>query len=88
MVFDNRLFGEVKPIQLKSFCSNFIANDLVNPDFARVAESFGVAASSDADGLETALNAAFSRNGPALARARGGEMPSPWDVIMMPRVRG
>ena len=90
VVFDNGLFGNVKLIQRESFGSRFIANELVNPDFAGVAESFGVAAyrASDADGLETALNAAFARNEPALVHVRCGEMPSPWDMILMPRVRG
>jgi acetolactate synthase-1/2/3 large subunit len=90
VVFDNGLYGNVKLIQRESFGSRFIANELANPDFAKVAESFGVAAyrARNAAELETALNSAFALGKPALVHAPCGEMPSPWDMILMPRVRG
>jgi acetolactate synthase I/II/III large subunit len=90
VVFDNGQFGNVKLLQKENFGGRHIAADLVNPDFGAVAEAFGVEAyrAADADGLERSLNAAFATNRPALVHVRCGEMPSPWDMILMPRVRG
>ncbi len=90
VVFDNGQFGNVKLLQKENFGGRHIAADLTNPDFARVAESFGVAAHrvADAPGLERALNEAFAADKPALVHVKCGEMPSPWDMILMPRVRG
>ena len=90
VVFDNGSFGNVKLIQKESFGGRFIGAELQNPDFARIAEGFNVAAfrADDAPGLERALNEAFALGKPALVHVRCGEMPSPWDMIRMPRVRG
>ena len=38
--------------------------------------------------LEAALRQAFALNAPALVHVPVGEMPSPWDMILLPRVRG
>ena len=40
------------------------------------------------DALEEALRKAFALNAPALVHVPVGEMPSPWDMILLPRVRG
>ena len=90
VVFDNGQFGNVKLLQKENFGGRHIAADLVNPDFAAVAENFGVAAHrvDDAAGLERALETAFAAGKPALVHVKCGEMPSPWDMILMPRVRG
>jgi acetolactate synthase-1/2/3 large subunit len=67
-----------------------IACDLHNPDFVAFAESFGAAglrATSPA-ALETALRQAFALNRPALIQVPCGPMPSPWDMILLPRQRG
>ncbi len=90
VVFDNGQFGNVKLLQRENFGGRHIAADLVNPDFGAVAENFGVEAYrvNDPPGLERALNLAFAANRPALVHVRCGEMPSPWDMIRMPQVRG
>jgi len=90
VVFDDRAFGNVKRIQAELFGGRIIAADLANPDFAALARSFGVAAFEAATPaeLEAALKAAFALNAPALVHVPCGEMPSPWDLIMMPRQRG
>ena len=63
---------------------------LAHPDFARLADSFGIASfkASDATQLEAALHKAFALNAPALVWVPHGDVPSPWDLIMMPKVRG
>ena len=44
VVFDNGLFGNVRLLQETLYGNRTIASDLVNPDFVKLAESFGVAA--------------------------------------------
>ena len=90
VVFDDGHFGNVRRIQQTRWGGREIANDLVNPDFVRFAESFGVPAfqATDPAGLEAALHLAFALNGPALVHVPVGEMPSIWDLIMMPPARG
>jgi len=90
VVFDDGAFGNVRRIQADRYGNRLIACDLANPDFARLAESFGVAGlrARDADELESRLREALARNEPALIHVPVGEMPSPWDMILLPRVRG
>jgi acetolactate synthase-1/2/3 large subunit len=90
VVFDNGAFGNVKRIQQERYGNRLIASDLQNPDFAKLADSFGVASfkATDAGQLEDALHKAFALDAPALVWVPHGDMPSPWDLIMMPRVRG
>ncbi len=90
VVFDNGGFGNVKRIQQQHYGNRLIASDLANPDFAKLADSFGVASfkALDAGQLEDCLRKAFALNAPALVWVPHGDVPSPWDMIMMPRVRG
>ena len=90
VVFDNGAFGNVKRIQQERYGNRLIASDLHNPDFVRLADSFGVASfkATDAKQLEAALHKAFALNAPALVHVPHGDVPSPWDMIMMPKVRG
>lgn len=89
VVFDNGGFGNVKRIQQERYGNRLIASDLLNPDFMRLADSFGVAAfkALDAHQLEDCLKKAFALNAPALVWVPHGDVPSPWDMILMPRVR-
>jgi acetolactate synthase-1/2/3 large subunit len=90
VVFDNGGFGNVKRIQQERYGNRLIASDLRNPDFGRLADSFGVASfkALDAKELEAALHKAFALNAPTLVWVPHGDVPSPWDMIMMPKVRG
>jgi acetolactate synthase-1/2/3 large subunit len=90
VVFDDRAFGNVRRIQAQQYGNRLIASDLTNPDFVRFAESFGMTAfrAGSPDALEEALRKAFALNAPALVHVPVGEMPSPWDMILLPRVRG
>ena len=90
VVFDNGGFGNVKRIQQERYGNRLIASDLQNPDFGKLADSFGIASfkALDAKQLEDALHKAFALNAPALVWVPHGDVPSPWDMIMMPRVRG
>ena len=90
VVFDNGGFGNVKRIQQERYGNRLIASDLQNPDFSKLADSFGIASfkAIDARQLEDALHKAFALNAPALVWVPHGDVPSPWDMIMMPKVRG
>ena len=90
VVFDNGAFGNVKRIQQERYGNRLIASDLQNPDFGKLADSFGIASfkALDAKQLEDALHKAFALNAPALVWVPHGDVPSPWDLIMMPKVRG
>jgi acetolactate synthase-1/2/3 large subunit len=91
VVFVDGAFGNVRRIQEEQFGNRLIASDLANPDFARFAESFGAAAerARSPDELRGALRRALQRrDGPTLIEVPVGPMPSPWEFIMMPKVRG
>jgi len=90
VVFDNASFGNVRRIQQERYGNRLIASDLANPDFVKLADSFGVASfrADNAKELEHVLHKAFALNTPALVHVPHGDVPSPWDLIMMPRVRG
>jgi acetolactate synthase-1/2/3 large subunit len=91
VVFADGAFGNVRRIQQERFGNRVIASDLANPDFVRFAESFGAAAerARDAKALRAALKRAFARrDGPTLIEVPVGPLPSPWEFIMMPPVRG
>ena len=90
IVFDDDGFGNVRRIQAERFGNRIIAADLTNPDFVKFAESFGMKAyRADTEAaLERALREALAARVPALIHVRVGEMPSPWDMLALPRVRG
>jgi acetolactate synthase-1/2/3 large subunit len=90
IVFDNGLYGNVRLIQNHEFGGRTIASDLFNPDFRKLAESYDVAAfkATTPEELERTTEKALALNAPALIHVPCGEMPSPWDLIIMPRIRG
>jgi acetolactate synthase-1/2/3 large subunit len=90
VVFADGAFGNVRRIQEERFGNRLIACDLTNPDFVRYAESFGAAAerARDPAELRAALNRALKRrDGPTLIEVPVGPLPSPWEFIILPRIR-
>ena len=91
IVFADGSFGNVRRIQEESYGNRLIASDLANPDFVKFAESFGAAAERvrTADELRGALRRGFARHdGPTLIEMPVGPMPSPWEFILMGKIRG
>jgi acetolactate synthase-1/2/3 large subunit len=89
LVFSDGAYGNVKRIQQQSFNNRTIASDLHNPDFVKLAESFGIAAErarSPAE-LEVALTRAIAKGGPTLIDCPVGALPDPWPLVTLPRVR-
>lgn len=90
MVFVDGAFGNVRRIQQEQFGNRLIACDLANPDFVKYAESFGAVGlrARHPDELRVALRESFARREPTLIEIAVAAMPSPWEFIHMPRVRG
>jgi acetolactate synthase I/II/III large subunit len=90
VVFDDGAFGNVRRIQEQHYGNRVIASDLANPDFVAFARSFGAGAwrATTPEELERCLREAFASEQPALVHVPVGPMPSPWDMILLPRVRG
>ena len=83
VVFNDNAYGNVRRIQRESFGGRTIASDLLNPDFAKLAESFGVAGmrAHGPDELAGALREALAGDEPALIEVPVGEMPSMWHIL-------
>jgi acetolactate synthase I/II/III large subunit len=89
LVFNNNAYGNVRRDQRERFDGRVVAADLVNPDFVRLAESFGVAAArvTSPDHFKAALEKALAHGGPYLISVevpRDSEV-SPWVFIHPPK---
>jgi acetolactate synthase-1/2/3 large subunit len=85
LVFDNAAYGNVRRDQRMQFDGRVVASDLVNPDFVKLAESFGVGAARvrSPDEFKPALERALAFGGPyliAIEVPRDSET-SPWAFI-------
>ncbi|HEY8578341.1 MAG TPA: thiamine pyrophosphate-dependent enzyme [Beijerinckiaceae bacterium] len=89
VVFNDGAFGNVRRMQQELHGNRVIASDLLNPDFMKLAESFGLRGrlARNPDALRGALEAALAEGGPQLIEVPIGETPSPWPFINLPKVR-
>jgi acetolactate synthase-1/2/3 large subunit len=85
LVFNNNSYGNVRRDQIERFDGRVVASDLVNPDFVKLAESFGVAAArvTAPEGFRAALEKALAHGGPYLMEIEvpTGSEASPWPFI-------
>ena len=90
IVFADGAYGNVRRMQKQDYGNKLIAVDLSNPNFPKMAESYGIAGvrATSPDELRRELAAALKRRGPSLIEVPVGEMPDPWPTLVMPRVRG
>jgi acetolactate synthase-1/2/3 large subunit len=90
IVFADGAYGNVRRMQKEDYGNRLIGVDLHNPNFPKMAESFGAAGvrTTTPDGLRRELAAALKRRGTTLIEVPVGEMPDPWKVLFLPRVRG
>jgi acetolactate synthase-1/2/3 large subunit len=91
IVFSDGAYGNTRRTQQERYGNRLIACDLANPDFVAFAKSFGAEAAraKDPEELRRALRRALAqRDGPSLIEVPVGPLPSPWEFIQMPRVRG
>jgi acetolactate synthase-1/2/3 large subunit len=85
IVFNNNAYGNVRRDQEQRFYGRLVGSDLVNPDFVRLGESFGVAAyrAITPVQLKGALEKALGNNGPSLIEVpiEKGSEANPWGFI-------
>jgi acetolactate synthase-1/2/3 large subunit len=90
IVFADGAYGNVRRMQKNDYGNRLIATELLNPNFPKMADSYGIAgvrALSPAE-LRRELAAAIKRRGPTLIEVPVGEMPDPWPTLITGRVRG
>lgn len=90
IIFNDNAFGNVRRIQKERYNNRVIASNLVNPDFVKLAEAFGAQGlrAHTPDELRAALQQGFATTDvPTLIEAPVGEMPNPWPVTFLPKVR-
>lgn len=90
LVFNDNGYGNVRTMQRDLFDGRVIGGDLHNPDFVRLAETFGAQGlrATTPEELRAALRKGFETKGPTLIEIPCEEMPGPWPLIRMPQVRG
>jgi acetolactate synthase I/II/III large subunit len=90
IVFADGAFGNVRRMQKEDYGNRLIGVDLHNPNFSKMAESFGAAGvrTTTPVGLRRELAAALKRRGTTLIEVAVGEMPDPWKHLVQSRVRG
>ncbi len=90
VVFNDNAFGNVRRIQREQFGGRLIASDLRNPDFGKLADSFGMrfARTNTPEGLRVALREALKADEPALIEVQYGDFPNPFPSMFFRKVRG
>jgi acetolactate synthase I/II/III large subunit len=85
IVFNNRSFGNVLRDQKTAFGGRFIGERLKNPDFVKLAESFGISGyrATTPQQLKTTLERALGANAPVLIEvpSEPDSDASPWPFI-------
>lgn len=90
LVYNNNQYGNVQQMQKNLYGNRVIATDLVNPDFVKLAESFGAQAFrvETAAQLRHALRQGFVSDLPTLIEVPVGDLPSVDRFRKMGQVRG
>ena len=89
VVFNDNAYGNVRRMQKEDYGDRVIASDLTNPDFIKMAESFGAVGlrAKSPEELRAALRRGFKEPGPVLIEVPIGDTPAPWKFVQLPRVR-
>ena len=83
IVFDDGAYGNVRRIQQEQMNGRTIASDLRNPDFKKLADTFGVTGrrAETPRELRTHLREGFAAREPTLIHVPVKPMPNPWSVL-------
>jgi acetolactate synthase-1/2/3 large subunit len=83
IVFTDDAFGNVRRIQQEQFGGRTIASDLLNPNFLKLAEAFGVVGrhADTPEKLRTTIRESIRANEPTLIAVPIGPVPNPWTVL-------
>ena len=90
VIFNDNRFTNVQRQQIEWFEGRVTCSDLHNPDFVKLAESFGAGAlrASDPQTLRAAIRAAFAMTGPVIIEVQISKFfPAPWKHIILPQNR-
>jgi len=84
VVFNDSAYGNVKRDMKEMFNNKNLGSDLINPDFVKLADSYGVAGfkADSPESLEETLKKAITLNKTALIEVSIGETLSPFIVEM------
>jgi acetolactate synthase-1/2/3 large subunit len=90
LVFTDDAYGNVRRIQQDNYEGRVVASDLANPDFVKLAASFGLRAerAKTPKALRKSMSEALKANEPSLIEIPVGVFPDPWRYFMRPKVRG
>jgi len=90
LVMSNGVYENVERILKNDYDNRVICADLNNPDFVKLAESFGMPGrrASTPNGLRTALKESIAESGPTLIEYEAPQFPSPWPLHFRKQVRG
>ena len=90
IVMNNGIFENVERILKNDYDDRAISTELRNPDFVKLAESFGLTArrADSAATLRSALKSAIAEPGPSLIEYSATRFPTPWFLHFRERVRG
>ena len=83
-------YGNVRRTQINAYGGRIIASELGNPDFLRLAESFGALGlrADTPDALRGALEKGLAADRPTVIEVPASQMPDPWGFLRLPRNRG
>lgn len=83
VVFSDDAFGNVRRIQQVQFDGRTIASDLLNPDFLKLADAFGVSGrrAESPGALRSAIEESIRAEEPTLIEVPVGPMPNPWKSL-------
>lgn len=83
VVFADDAYGNVRRIQNEQFGGRTIASDLLNPDFAKLAEVFGVAGrrAETPAALEQQISEAIKADEPTVIEVPMPVVPNPWTTL-------
>ena len=90
IIFNDHRYTNVQRQQKEWFDGRVICSDLHNPDFVKLAESFGAAGFlvDDPESLRAAIRQAFEEKGPSIIEVKVEDFfPPPWPFLMMPQNR-
>ncbi|MBI5878581.1 MAG: hypothetical protein HZB53_13110 [Chloroflexi bacterium] len=89
VVFADGAFGNVRRMQKDDYGGRFIASNLHNPDFVKLAETFGAKGlrATSAKELRDAIRIGLDQKGPTLIEVPVGEMSNPWRYMFGARMK-
>ncbi len=90
IIFQDHAYGNVQHFQRDVYGGRIIATDLTSPDFVKYAEAFGAMGlrAISPEELKPVLKRAINHDGPCIIEVPVGVFPSPWEFLVLPKIRG